>query len=161
MAVKPIPEGHHTVTPHLIVRDAKKAIDFYKKAFGAEQRSMCEGPDGTVMHAELRIGDSVIYLADEFPKMGCVGPQTLNGSTVTLHIFVTDVDKWFKQALDAGATETMPLADQFWGDRYGQLQDPFGHKWSIATHKEDLTDEQMKERQEAAMKQFASAGAKK
>jgi PhnB protein len=157
MTVKPIPDGLHTITPHLIVREAKKAIEFYKQAFGAESKDVCEGPDGAVMHAELRIGDSVVFIADEFPMMGCVGPQTLNGTSVTLHLFVPDVDKSFKRAIEAGAKETMPVSDQFWGDRYGQLQDPFGHKWSIATHKEDLTPEQMKERQKEAMKQFAGA----
>jgi PhnB protein len=148
----PIPEGHHTITPHLIVKGASEAIDFYKRAFGAEElgRMPMPGPDGTTRlgHAELQIGDSRLFLADDFPEYGSNGPQ--GGSAVTIHLYVTDADTVFNRAVEAGATVAMPLADMFWGDRYGKLVDPFGHHWSIATHLEDLTIEQMGERMAAA-----------
>ena len=144
---KPIPEGHHTVTPHLIMRDAAKAIDFYKKAFGAEEVFRMPGPDGkTIMHAELKIGNSMIFLADEFPTMGCVGPATLKGSPVTLHLYVENVDTFFNRAVKAGAKATMPVQDMFWGDRYGKLEDPFGHHWSVATHVEDVSPQECAKR---------------
>jgi PhnB protein len=149
--INPIPEGHHTLTPHLVVKGASEAIEFYKRAFGAEELARMPGPDGKgIMHAALKIGDSRLFLVDEFPEMGCVGPQALGGSPVTIHIFVEDVDAIFNQAVSAGAEVRMPLMDAFWGDRYGQLIDPFGHKWSLATHKEDLTPEEISKRAEAA-----------
>jgi PhnB protein len=150
-SIKPIPEGHHTLTPHLVVKGASEAIEFYKKAFGAEELTRMPGPDGkTIMHAALKIGDSRLFLVDEFPQMGCVGPLSLGGSPVVIHVFVEDVDTLFNQAVSAGAEVRMPLVDAFWGDRYGQLVDPFGHKWSLATHKEDLTPEEISNRAQAA-----------
>ena len=146
MAVKPIPEGYHTVTPYLVIAGAAKALEFYAKAFGAKERTRMEGPNGQVMHAEIQIGDSIIMLADEFPDMGYRGPQAYGGTAVGLHLYVNDVDTLFKQALAAGAKEERPVQDQFYGDRTGTLRDPFGHQWSLATHKEDLTDEQIHER---------------
>jgi PhnB protein len=150
-SINPIPEGHHTLTPHLVVKGAGEAIEFYKKAFGAEELTRMPGPDGkTIMHAALKIGDSRLFLVDEFPQMGSVGPLSLGGSPVFIHVFVEDVDTVFNQAVSAGAEVRMPLVDAFWGDRYGQLVDPFGHKWSLATHKEDLTPEEISKRAEAA-----------
>lgn len=154
---KPIPDGAHSVTPHLVIKDAAKAIDFYQKAFGAREIYRMPGPGGKIMHAAIQIGDSQVYLADEFPEMGCVGPATLGGSPVSLHIFVEDVDALWERATKAGVTVQMPLGDQFWGDRYGKVKDPFGHEWSLATHKEDLSPEEIKQRQEKFMKEFASA----
>ena len=144
-------DGARSITPHLTVRAAKKAIEFYKKAFGATERGVMADPNGVVMHAAIQIGDSLVYLNDEFPAMGAKGPQTIGGSPVTIHLFVPDVDATFKQALAAGATVKMPLADQFWGDRYGQVTDPFGHEWSISTHMEDLTEAEIWERAKKAM----------
>jgi PhnB protein len=141
--VKPIPDGFQTITPHITVQGAKKAIEFYKNAFGAEELGMQAMPDGNVMHALIRIGDSFLMLNDEFPQMGAKGPRTIGGTPVTLHLYVSDVDKSFDRAIRAGATTVMPVADQFWGDRYGILTDPFGHQWSIATHKRDVTPEEM------------------
>jgi len=151
---KAIPDGYHSVTPHLVTKGAPEAIEFYKKAFGATEvcRMPMPGEDGQmkVGHAELQLGDSKLFLADEFPGYGSVGP---NGSSpVTIHLYVEDVDATFKQAVDAGAKEVMPPADMFWGDRYGKLVDPFGHHWSIATHQEDPTPEQMQERMAEAFK---------
>jgi PhnB protein len=143
MSVKPIPDGYHTITPYLTVRDAERAIKFYEQAFGAKNRGAMKGPDGKVMHAELIIGDSIIMLADEFPHAGAVSPETIGGSATGLHIYVEDVDSSFDRAVKAGATVDMPVADMFWGDRYGKLKDPFGHKWSIATHTADLSMEEM------------------
>ena len=146
-ATRSIPEGLHTVTPHLVVKNAAQAIEFYKKAFGAEERSRFEMPGGFIGHAELKIGDSVIFLADEMPgPCATKSPQSLGGSTATLNIYVDDVDKLFDQAVTAGGTSVMPVADMFWGDRYGTLTDPFGHVWSLATHKEDLSKQEMEER---------------
>ena len=144
--VKPIPEGFHSLTPYLVVRDAAKAIEFYKKAFGAEVREVHNSPDGKVMNADLKIGDSVLLLADEFPGAQCRSPQSVGGTTTTIHIYVEDVDAWFNRAISAGATVLMPVMDMFWGDRYGQLKDPFGHHWSLATHKEDPTPEEIERR---------------
>jgi PhnB protein len=141
---KPIPEGMHTVTPHIVCADAAGAIAFYKKAFGAVEVMRMAGPDGKLMHAQIKIGDSPIMLVDEMPKWGVLGPNALKGSPVTLHIFVKDVDAFAERAVAAGAKVTMPIADMFWGDRYGQLQDPYGHHWSVATHVRDLTPEEMK-----------------
>ena len=147
VSAKPIPEGFHTVTPALVVRDAAKAIDFYKKALGAQELVRMPSPDGKIMHAELKIGDSIIFLSDEMPMPGSVkSPQSLGGSTCTLNVYVPNVDETFKQAISAGGKESMPVADQFWGDRYGTLVDPFGYSWGIATHKEDLSPAEMRER---------------
>jgi PhnB protein len=147
VSAKPIPEGFHTVTPALVVRDAAKAIDFYKKALGAQELVRMPSPDGKIMHAELKIGDSIIFLSDEMPMPGSVkSPQSLGGSTCTLNVYVSNVDETFRQAIAAGGKESMPVADQFWGDRYGTLVDPFGYSWGIATHKEDLSPAEMRER---------------
>jgi len=146
MAVRPIPEGYHTVTPSLTIRDASRAIDFYKRAFGAQELMRMPGPGGKIMHAEIRIGDSVLMLTDEFPEMGGKSPQALGGSPVYLFLYVENVDTVFKRAVDAGAQVKMPVADMFWGDRFGRLADPFGHEWGIATHKEDLTPEEIARR---------------
>ena len=151
MAVKPIPEGYSTLTPHLVVNDAAKAIEFYKKAFGAEEIARMPGPSGKIMHAEIRVGNSRVMLNDEFPDMGARGPKSIGGTAVTLHLYVENVDKSWEKAVGAGATVAMPLADMFWGDRYGTLKDPFGHSWSLATHKEDLSTEEMAKRGAAAM----------
>jgi PhnB protein len=147
--VKYQPDGYHTVTPHLVVRDAAKAIDFYAKAFGAEERMRMPGPKGEVMHAELTLGDSVVMLAEENPQMGSLSPQAVGGSATTLLIYVKDVDASFGRAQKAGCTAQMPPTDMFWGDRYCALQDPFGHRWSIATHKEDLSPDEMAKRMAA------------
>jgi uncharacterized glyoxalase superfamily protein PhnB len=148
---KPIPDGFHTLTPHLVVKGASKAIDFYKKAFGAQEIKRMAGPDGkSIIHADLKIGDSRLLLVDEFPEMNARGPESIGGMPVSIHMFVEDADAAFEKALAAGAEVRMPLADQFWGDRYGVLTDPFGHVWSIATHKEDLTPEQIDRRAQAA-----------
>jgi len=148
---KPIPDGCHTVTPHLICRNAAKAIDYYTKAFGAREQMRMPGPGGKIMHAALQIGNSIVFLADEMPEMGCKSPQALSGSPVTIHLYVEDCDKIYNQAVAAGGKPNMPLTDMFWGDRYGQLTDPFGHVWSVATHKEDLSPQQMAERGQKAM----------
>ena len=144
-ATQPIPEGMHTLTPHLICAGAADAIEFYKKAFGAVERSRLPGPQGGLMHAEVRIGDSALMLVDEMPEWGALGPKSLKGSPVTIHLYVKDVDATVAQAVAAGAKITMPVADMFWGDRYGQLEDPFGHRWSVATHTRDMTPEEIKE----------------
>ena len=142
-SVRAIPQGMHTVTPHLICAGAADAIEFYKKAFGATELSRMPGPDGKVMHASIRIGDSVIMLNDEMPDWGTLGPKSLKGSPVTVHLYVEDADKIFDQAVRAGAKVTMPLDDMFWGDRYGKVEDPFGHQWSIGTHVRDVSPEEM------------------
>ncbi|HEY4903426.1 MAG TPA: VOC family protein [Candidatus Sulfotelmatobacter sp.] len=154
MSVKPIPEGYHTLTPYLTVRDAPRAIEFYKQAFGAKERGVMKDPSGRVMHAELMIGDSIIMLADEFPQMGVVSPEAIGGSASGLHIYVEDVDSAFDRAVKAGGITEMPVMDMFWGDRYGKLKDPFGHKWSIATHKADLSAEEMDRGMKEAMAQM-------
>lgn len=152
MPVKPIPEGYHTLTPFMTVRDAARAIEFYKQAFGATERGIMKDPSGKVMHAELQIGDSIVMLADEFPDFGAVGPDTNGGGTsMGLHIYVNNVDQAFDRAVKAGAKVEMPVMDQFWGDRYGRLKDPFGHKWSIATHTKDLSMDEMKRGMDEAM----------
>ena len=154
--VSPIPPGYHTITPHIVVNDARKAIEFYKKAFGAEVRGTADGPGGKVMHAEIKIGDSVLMLNDEMPEYGAMSPTGTKADTcVSLHLYVEDADKVFAQAKAAGAVETMPLADQFWGDRYGKLRDPFGHSWSIATHIKDQSPEEMKAAMDEAMAAMA------
>lgn len=157
--VKPIPSGFHTLTPHLVVKDASQAIEFYKKAFNAEEISRAPAPDGkSLMHADLKIGDSRFFLVDEFPEMDFRGPQSIGGTPVTIHMYVEDVDAAFSKAVAAGAQVRMPLADMFWGDRYGLLVDPFGHAWSLATHKEDLTPEDIGKRAQAAFSEGASCG---
>jgi PhnB protein len=148
-AVKHVPDGFHTVTPQLIVRDAAKAIEFYITAFGAKERYRMPGPGGVVMHAELSIGDSILMLGEESPQMGAISPQTIGGSPVNLMLYVKDVDASFARAAQAGCTAQMPPTDMFWGDRYGKLSDPFGHQWAIATHKEDVTPEEMARRMAA------------
>ena len=144
--VQPIPAGYHNVTPYLIVRNAAAAIDFYKKAFDAVELMRFPGPGGKIMHAEVKIGDSAVMLADEMPDEGYVGPQTLGGVGVSMMLYVEDVDKQFAQAVSAGATAKRPVADQCYGDRLGTLVDPFGHVWSIATHKEDLSMDEINKR---------------
>lgn len=143
--VKPIPEGFHTATPHLVVSDAAAAIDFYQKAFGAEEVNRMPGPEGKIMHAAIRIGDSPVMLNDEFPDMGTVGPKAIGGTAVTIHLYVKDADAVWDNATKAGAKVVVPIDDMFWGDRYGVIEDPFGHRWSIATHSQDLTPEQVME----------------
>ncbi len=138
-----IPEGMHTVTPHLVCDGAGAAIDFYVAAFGAVDLGRVPTPEGKLMHAMIRIGDSTVMLVDEFPEMGNRGPKALQGSPVTMHIYVEDVDAAVEQAVAAGASVVMPVADMFWGDRYGIVQDPFGHQWSIATHIRDMTDDEV------------------
>jgi PhnB protein len=147
--VKPIPEGYHVVTPHLAVRGAAKALEFYAKAFGAEERFRMPGPGDSVMHAEMQIGDSIVMLADEAPKMGSTSPQSLGGSAVNLLLYVNDVDASFARATQAGCKTQMPQTAMFWGDRYCKIEDPFGHLWSIATHKEDVAPEEMARRMAA------------
>jgi len=141
--VNAVPEGFHALTPHLRVRGASEAIEFYKRAFGAEEITRMPGPDGKLMHAELTIGDSRLMLCDEFPDWGALSPQSLNGTGVTIHVYVQNVDAAFERAVGAGATVKMPLSDMFWGDRYGVVVDPYGHEWSIATHIADPTPEEM------------------
>ena len=149
--VKPIPDGMHAVTPHLVVAGAADAIEFYKKAFGAVEESRLPGPGGKLMHALIRIGGGAIMLADEFPEWGSFGPKALKGTPVTIHLYVDDADAFAARAVKAGAKITMPLDDMFWGDRYGIVEDPFGHRWSIGTHVRDVTQAQMVE----GMKQMA------
>ena len=147
MAVRHIPEGYHSVTPYLIVDDAAKAIDFYKRALGAEEKFRMPMGD-KIGHAEILIGDSHVMLADEFPDMDHLGPKARGGATSSIVLYVEDVDRSFRQALDAGATESQPIQDQFWGDRMGSLVDPFGQRWSLATHKEEISPEEMQRRME-------------
>jgi PhnB protein len=142
--VKPIPDGMHSVTPHLVCAGAAAAIEFYKKAFNATEEGRMAGAQGKLVHASIRIGGSTIMLADEFPDWGSFGPKSLKGSPVTIHLYVEDVDACVKQAVAAGAKITMPVDDMFWGDRYGKLEDPFGHQWSVGTHIRDMTYEEMK-----------------
>jgi PhnB protein len=156
--VTPIPPGFHTLTPHLTVRNAKEALEFYKQAFGAEVLHVADMPDGKVMHATVRMGDSILMLNDEMPEHGALSPLSSGGSGVTLHIYTENVDDAFARAVAAGATVKMPLADQFWGDRYGVVADPYGFKWSLATRVKELSPEQMQEEQEkmfSAMKKTA------
>lgn len=149
---KAIPEGYHTVTPYLIVKGAARALEFYKKAFNAKELYRMEGPGGTVGHAEFEIGDSRIMISDEHPDMGARGPETIGGSPVGLCLYVENVDELFKQAVASGAKEERPVKDQFYGDRSGTLRDPFGHQWTIATHKEDVSPEEMERRMAEEMK---------
>jgi PhnB protein len=156
--VKPIPEGYHTITPYLAVQDAAKAIDFYKRAFGAKEIMRMDGPPGKIGHAELQIGDSRIMLADEMPGMSR-SPKSLGGSPVGIFLYVENVDSVFNQAVSAGAKVTAPLEDMFWGDRYGKLDDPFGHSWSVATHKEEVAPQEMAKRSKEAMAKMAKQAA--
>jgi PhnB protein len=146
---------YHTVTPNMIVRDAARAIDFYKKAFGATETVRMPGRGGRIMHAEIRIGDSIVMLADEMPEMHAKSPQALGGSPVSFYVYVDDVDAAWKRAVDAGAKPVMPLSDMFWGDRTGALEDPSGHRWSLAQHMKDLTPEQIKQGQEAFLAEIS------
>jgi PhnB protein len=148
--VQPIPEGYHTATPYLVIRDAGKAIEFYKKAFGAQELFRMPSPDGKIMHAEIQIGSSRIMLSDEFLDMGYRSPQALNGTPVSLFLYVEDADKTFATALTAGAKQRAALQDMFWGDRFGKVTDPFGHEWLVATRKENVTPEEMEKRTKAA-----------
>jgi PhnB protein len=150
---KGIPQNMHSVTPHLVCAGAAEAIEFYKKAFGAVESARLPGPDGRLMHAAVRIGDSTVMLAEESPEWGSLGPKSLKGSPVTIHLYVEDADKFVERAVKAGAKVTMPVSEQFWGDRYGKIEDPFGHQWSIATHVRDVSREEM----DAAMKQMAKS----
>jgi PhnB protein len=151
---KAIPKGHHTVTPSLFVAGAAKAIDFYKKALGAEELMRFPAPDGTIMHAELRIGDSIIMLGDEMPDQGGRGPKSIGGTPVSFFVYGENVDAAWKRAVDAGAKPIVPLADQFWGDRTGCLEDPFGHQWWLAQHIKDLTPEELRKEAESFFSQM-------
>jgi PhnB protein len=149
--VKPIPDGMHSVTPHLTCDGAAAAIEFYQAAFGATATSSLPGPRGRLMHAQITIGDSVVMLVDENVQCGMLGPRSLKGTPVTIHLYVTDADAFVERAVAAGAKVIMPLADMFWGDRYGVLEDPFGHRWSVATHQRDVSPSEM----QAAMNALA------
>ena len=158
-AAKPIPEGHHTITPHLVVRDAAEAIAFYQQAFGAAENYRLPGPDGkSVMHAELRIGDSIIFLGAESPGAECKSPATLKGTAVELYLYVEDADAAYRQAVAAGAKAVMPVQEMFWGDRMGSLEDLFGHRWSVATRIKDLSPEEIAK---GACEFFSAKGEKK
>jgi PhnB protein len=156
MATKPIPEGYNSVTPYLAVEDAAKAIEYYTKAFGAKETVRMEGPGGSIAHAELDIGDSKVMLSDPFPQFATRPPKELGGTSVSVMMYVEDVDAVVKQAVEAGATVETEVEDQFWGDRFGTITDPFGHVWSIATHVEDVPPEEMAERAKAAMAAMSS-----
>jgi PhnB protein len=156
MATKPIPDGYHTLIPYLAVDNATEAIEFYKKAFSAKELVRMPGPDGLIGHAELELGDSVLMLADPFPQFSTRPPKELGGTTTSIFMYSEDVDAAVKKAVDAGATVLMEPDDMFWGDRFGSVSDPFGHVWAIATHKEDLTPEEMAERSKAAMAAMSS-----
>jgi len=158
MKTKYMPQGFHAVTPYLTVKDGKRAIDFYKRAFGARERVMMPTPDGKVAHAELQLGDSIIMLGEECPEHGTMSPQTLKGSPVGLALYVEDVDNVFNRAVTAGAAVKEAVSDKFWGDRAGALTDPFGHQWTLLTHVEDVPPEEMKRRMEDA---FSAAGSRK
>lgn len=153
---KPIPEGYHTATPYLIVNDAKRALEFYKKAFGATEKVRMPMPDGRIGHAEIQIGDSCIMLADEDPRGGVKSPQSLGGTAASIHLYVNDVDAMFQRAVAAGARAKEPVSDKYYGDRSGSLVDPFGHLWSVGTHKEDLSMDEMRRRMEAAARPQAT-----
>jgi PhnB protein len=153
MPVPPVPPGYHTVTPYLVVRGAAQALDFYRRAFGATELVRMADPSGKIGHAEIRIGDSIVMLADEYPEMGAISPQTAGGSAVGLYLYVEDVDALGAQAVSAGATVERPIQDQFYGDRSGTFRDPFGHKWTIATHVEELTAEEIERRARALQQQ--------
>lgn len=155
--VKAVPAGYHTVTSTLIVDNAAQAIDFYKRAFGAQEISRYPGPDGRIMHAEIKIGDSIVMLSDEMPQMGVRGPKAFQGAPpARLWLYLDNVDATWKRALDAGAKEQMPLDDQFWGDRMGQITDPFGHVWSLAQHIKDMTPAELKKAGDEFFAQMAT-----
>jgi PhnB protein len=156
MAAQPIPEGYHTLTPYLSVDDAKTAIDWYIKAFGAKERLRMEGPGNTIGHAELEIGDSVVMLSDPFPQATSRPPKELGGTTSSVFMFVKDVDAVYKQAIDAGASSTMEPDNMFWGDRFGSVTDPFGHSWQIATHVEDVSPEELEKRSQKWMAEMTA-----
>ena len=158
MPVSPIPEGYHSVTPYLVIKNAAAAIEFYKKAFGAVELFRMPAPGSKIRHAEIKIGDSPVMLADEYPDMGFKGPESFGGTPVSLMIYVDDVDKIYPQAIAAGGKELRPLQNQFYGDRSGTLIDPFGHVWTIGTHVEDISEEELAKRAEAAMKEHGAAG---
>ena len=158
MTVKPIPEGYHSVTPYLIIKGAADAIEFYKQAFGATELFRFPAPDGKIGHAEIKIGDSPIMLADEFAEMGYKGPQALGGSPVSLMIYFEDVDTVFNRAVEAGASVKEAVQDKFYGDRTGTLTDPFGHVWHVSTHKEDVSMEEMEERAKQASAKASGGG---
>jgi len=151
--VNPIPEGFHSITPHVVCKDAIRAIDFYTRAFGAQEIFRLTAPDGALIHATLRIGDSMLMLADECPPMGAFSPQKLGGTPVTIHLSVADVDASFARAVAAGATPQMPITEMFWGARYGVVHDPFGHSWSIATQVKNLSTEDIQAGLAAAMRE--------
>ncbi len=155
--VKPIPDGYHSVTPYLFVRSAASAIDFYKNVFGATEVVRMAGSNGKIMHAELRIGDSIVMLADENPSTGVMSPQTIGGFSVGLHLYVENVDAVIQKSVDNGAKLLRPIKNQFYGDRSGSVLDPFGHMWSVATHVEDVSPEEMRKRMTAAMSQSAGS----
>ncbi|MGH9450287.1 MAG: VOC family protein [Terriglobia bacterium] len=156
---KPIPDGFHTITPSLVVKDAARAMDFYKAAFGAEIKSVHRTQDGKVIHAELLIGNSIVMLNDEFPGASSNPPQPGSSASVTLHIYLESADETFNRAVTAGATALMPMADAFWGDRYGQIKDPFGYVWSVAVHKEDLSSKEIEKRAKEAFAKMPQAHA--
>jgi PhnB protein len=149
--VDPIPAGYHTATPYLVIKDAAQAIEFYKQAFGAKELFRMPKPDGTIMHGEIQIGDSRFMVADQAAMGGAQSPQSQGGAPVSIFLYVENVDTVFNQAIAAGARQTMPVQDRFWGDRYGRLTDPYGHQWHVATHKEDVSPEEMQQRAAAAM----------
>jgi PhnB protein len=156
MAVQPVPEGYNTVTPYLAVENAAEAIEFYGRAFGAKERARMEGPGGAVMHAELEIGDSLIMLSDPFPQASTKPPKELGGTSVSVFLYVEDIDALYKQAVGAGATSIAEPDDMFWGDRFGAVQDPFGHTWTIATHVEEVAPEELQRRSEEFFAAMAS-----
>lgn len=153
---KPVPDGFHRITPSLVVKDGARAIDFYKAAFGAELKTIHRSENAKIVHAELLIGDSILMLSDEFPGAPCQAPQPGSLPTVILHVYVENADETFNRAVTAGATAIMPMSDAFWGDRYGQVQDPFGHRWSIAVHKEDLSAKEIEKRGKEAFAKMAA-----
>ncbi len=157
METRPIPPGFHTLTPHLIVRDAGRAIEFYRRAFGAAETLRLAEPGGRIAHAELRIGDSLVVVGEESPEAGTAGPQTLGGSPVVIHLYVEDVDATAARAVDLGAEVVIPVADQFYGDRAGRLRDPFGHLWAVATHIEEMEAAEMKRRFQEFLRQQGAA----
>jgi PhnB protein len=157
MAVQPVPEGYNTVTPYLAVPNANEAIDFYTRALGAKERVRMPGPGDSIMHAELEIGDSLIMLSDPFPQASTKTPKELGGTSVNIFVYDEDIDALYKQAVDAGATSLMEPDDMFWGDRFGLVQDPFGHTWTIATHIEDVPPEEMQKRSEEFMASMAGS----
>lgn len=160
-STQPIPEGFHTITPSLTCRNAAQAIEFYKKALGAEERMRMAGPDGKITHAELTIGNSIIFLNDENPAWGCKSPQTLGGSASGFYLYVPDVDKAFQRAIDAGGKVTMPVVDMFWGDRMGNFTDPYGFTWTLSTHTQDMTEQEMEEGARQFYAQMAQQQAQK